>query len=65
MLSRVESYKKKAHADISMKLFKMFMSMSNWNIYHKPIEIGLIQDGGNKIQDGSHKKVRSGNEDFT
>ena len=34
MLSRAESDKKKAHADISMKLGKMFMSMSNLNIYH-------------------------------
>ena len=34
MLSREESDKKKAHADISMKLGKMFISMSNLKMYY-------------------------------
>ena len=34
----------------------MFMSMSNLNIYHNPIEIGYFRDGGTKIQDGRRKK---------
>ena len=66
MLSRVESNKKKAHADISMKLGKNFhehelfeyLSLSNQNM---PIfKMAVI-----KSKMVASKKVRSGNEDFT
>ena len=42
MISRAESDKKKAHADLSMKLVKMFMRISNLNI----CPLSYFQDGG-------------------
>ena len=66
MLSRAESDKKKAHADISMKLGKnvheheKFECLSlvnrNWPIYMMAVL---------KSKMAAAKNVRSGNEDFT
>ena len=66
MLSRAESDKKKAHADISMKLGKndhehelyefLLLATRNWPIF----KIAVL-----KSKMATAKKVRSGYEDFT
>ena len=66
MLSRVKGDKKKAHADISMKLGKnvhehelfeyLSLANQNWPIFKMAVL---------KFQMAAAKNVRSGNEDFT
>ena len=66
MLSEVGSDNKKTHADISMKLGKMFITMSDLNISYQPIKIGqFFKMSALKSKMATTINVKLWNEDLT